>query len=100
MTRCLISPLYKKGIWFQDGLDAYRRLLEDAGFRILEMYDCTDRVDVRMRARARASVQWERYKKVMGAQAKESALRYYRGMLQTHYDFLKYGVIIAEKKTF
>jgi hypothetical protein len=71
--------------------------LEKAGFKILEIYDCTDRIDIRMRARIKASLQWERYEKVMGTAARESALRYYQGMLKTHYDFLKYGVIIARK---
>ena len=94
---CEFRPLYKKEIWFQDDLDTYHRLLERAGFRVLEMYDCTDRVDIKMRARVKASAQWQRYEKVMGSQAKDSALRYYNGMLRTHYDFLRYGVIIAEK---
>jgi len=90
-------PLYRDGIWFQDDLETYRRLLEGVGFKVLEIYDCTDKVDIKMRARVKASLQWERYEKVMGNQAKESALRYYNGMLKTHYDFLRYGVIIAEK---
>jgi len=90
-------PLYKKEIWFQDNLSTYQRLLEQTGFRVLEMYDCTDRVDIKIRARVKASVQWQRYEKVMGSQAKDNALRYYNAMLKTHYDFLRYGVIIAEK---
>ncbi len=90
-------PLYRKGIWFQDDLDTYHKLLKDAGFKVVEMYDCTDKVDIRMRARLKATMQWQRYEKVMGSQAKESALRYYDGMLKTHYDFLRYGVIIAQK---
>jgi cyclopropane fatty-acyl-phospholipid synthase-like methyltransferase len=90
-------PLYKQGIWFQDDLATYHRLLEGVGFKVLEVYDCTDKVDIKMRARIKASLQWERYEKVMWNQSKESALRYYNVMLKTHYDFLRYGVIIAEK---
>lgn len=90
-------PLYKPGIWFQDDLDTYRKLLEEAGFTVLETEECTDKIDIKMRARLKASLQWERYEQVFGRQAGESALRYYRGMLKTHYDFLRYGVIIAEK---
>ena len=90
-------PLYKQGIWFQDDLNTYHQLLKQAGFKVLEMYDCTDRVDIKMSARVKASMQWQRYEKVMGSQAKDSALRYYNAMLKTHYDFLRYGVIIAEK---
>ena len=92
-------PLYKKGIWFQEDLNTYQRMLEDAGFKILEMKDCTNKTDIKMRARLKASLQWEIYEKVFGHEAKESALRYYRGMLKTHGDFLKYGVIVAEKIT-
>jgi ubiquinone/menaquinone biosynthesis C-methylase UbiE len=90
-------PLYKPGIWFQEDLETYKRLLEQTGFKIIEMYDCTDKVDIAMRARLKASLQWERYQQVVGLEARESALNYYSGMLKTHYTFLKYGVIIAQK---
>lgn len=91
------KPLYQNGIWFQDDFYTYKQLLQEAGFRVLRMRDCTDKVDIRMRARVKASMHWQRYEAVMGYQAKESAVRYYKGMLKTHYDFLRYGVIIAEK---
>lgn len=89
--------LYKRGIWFQEDLNTYRILLEQAGFNLLEMYDCTNRIDIKMRARVIASQQWERYEKIMGREARDSGLNYYEGMLKTHFDFLRYGVIIAEK---
>lgn len=89
--------LYKKGIWFQEDLNAYARLLKQAGFRVLDMHDCTDKIDIKMRARVRAGQQWDNYEKVMGSNARESGVNYYKGMLNTHYDFLRYGVIIAEK---
>ncbi len=91
------KPLYQPGIWFQNDLYTYQRLLQDAGFRIRDMRDCTDIIDIRMRARVKASVHWQRYELVMGRHARESAVRYYEGMLKTHYDYLRYGVIIAEK---
>ncbi|MDD2927803.1 MAG: class I SAM-dependent methyltransferase [Candidatus Omnitrophica bacterium] len=97
---CLVpefTSLYKPGIWFQDDLSTYQRLLEESGFQILESCDCTDAIDARMRARLKATLQWDRYAAVMGRKARESALRYYDGMVKTHYDFLKYGVIIAQK---
>ncbi len=90
------TNLYKPGIWFQDDLSTYQRLLEQAGFKILEIRDCTDTIDARMRARLKAKLQWDRYEAIMGREAKESAIRYYDGMIKTHYDFLRYGVIIAE----
>ena len=90
-------PLYKRGIWFQEDLPTYKRLLEAAGFSVLEMYDCTDKLDVKMRARIKARPQWEMYGKIMGRDAAESGLKYYEGMLKTHYDYLRYAVIIAQK---
>jgi ubiquinone/menaquinone biosynthesis C-methylase UbiE len=89
--------LYKQGIWFQCDLDAYRSLLEPSGFAVLEAYDCTDKIDIKIRARLAAAKQWEIYEKIMGFYAKENGINYYRGMLKTHYRFLRYGVIVAQK---
>ncbi len=89
--------LYKKDIWFQDTLDTYNALLEQAGFSILESYDCTDKIDIKMRSRLRAQKHWELYGQLMGLEAQERGKRYYDGMIKTHYDFLRYGVIIAQK---
>jgi cyclopropane fatty-acyl-phospholipid synthase-like methyltransferase len=90
-------PLYKRGIWFQDDLATYQLLLEGAGFKVLEMYDCTDKLDIKMRARIKALPQWENYGRIMGKKEAESGLNYYKGMLKTHYDYLRYAVIIAQK---
>ncbi len=91
-------PLYKPGIWAQEDLGEYRRLLAEAGFKVLEHYDCTDKVDIKIRARLKATQQWDLYERALGKAARESGFRYYQGMLKTHYDFLKYGVIIARKE--
>ena len=91
--------LYKKGIWFQDDLPIYKRLLGHAGFTILEMCDCTDKIDVKMRARLKTTEHWNRYEAVMGRAARLSGEHYYAGMIKTHYDYLRYGVIIAQKNT-
>ena len=93
------APLYKKGIWFQEDLDTYKELLERAGFKVLEAEDCTDSIDIKIRAKLMASPeQWNTYVSIMGNKAIEIGRNYYDGMLKTHYDFLRYGVIIAEKK--
>ena len=89
--------LYKRQIWFQEDLATYEALLAGAGFKILEMYDCTDKLDVKMRARLKASRQWVLYGDMLGSGMRESGVRYYNGMLKTHYDFLRYGVVIAER---
>lgn len=89
--------LYKPGIWFQDDLNTYQYLLGDCGFKILEIHDTTDKLDIKMRARLKAGAQWDIYGRIMGEEARRSGWNYYAGMLKTHYDFLRYGVIIAEK---
>lgn len=93
------SPLYKKGIWFQEGLDSYKKLLEKSGFSVVETKDCTDDIDIMMRARLKIGQRdLDAYRSVMGNKALQIGMNYYKGMLKTHYDFLRYGVIIAEKK--
>jgi SAM-dependent methyltransferase len=89
--------LYKKGIWFQESLDAYKGIMESAGFSVCYMNDCTDKIDVKIRARLLAKKQWEIYEDVMGADVKKRGVDYYKGMLKTHYRFLRYGVLVAEK---
>jgi len=91
-------PLYKEGIWFQDDLNTYSLILKRSGFEVLEKYDCTDKIDVKIRARLKASRQWELYEQSLGTKAKESGVKYFSGMLKTHYDFLRYGVIVAVKR--
>ncbi len=94
------TPLYKKGIWFQENMDSYKKLFEKSGFTISEAEDCTDKIDIKVRAKLKTGqAEWGTYVNIMGNRAMEIGLNYYRGMLKTHYDFLRYGVIIAEKKT-
>lgn len=92
------SPLYKEKIWFQEDLNTYKKLLEQSGFKVLEMEDCTGEVDIKIRAKLKASRHdWSTYVRVMGNEAMEIGLNYYEGMLLTHYDYLRYGIIIAKK---
>jgi ubiquinone/menaquinone biosynthesis C-methylase UbiE len=93
------TPLYKKGIWFQEDLNTYKKLLEKTGFCVLEMNECTDKIDIRVRARLKSNTfGWDAYVSIMGHKAANTGLDYYKGMLATHYDFLRYGVIIAKKQ--
>src|SRR4030042_2406415 len=93
-------PLYKKDIWFQEDLKTYEMLLGKTGFRVLETEDCTDKIDIKMRTRLKGiQLEGDPYVDVMGSKAKEIGINYYKVMLKTHYDFLRYGVIIAEKET-
>lgn len=92
------TPLFKKGIWFQEDLNTYKKLLERSGFKVLEAKDCTDRIDIKIRAKLTARRRaWATYISIMGPKAMEIGRNYYAGMLKTHYVFLRYGVIIAEK---
>lgn len=93
------TPLYKRGIWFQEDLNTYKKLLEKTGFSILEMDEYTDKIDVRIRARLKSSTYgWSVYEQIMGSEAIQKGLNYYKGMLATHYEFLRYGVIVARKQ--
>jgi len=93
------TPLYKKGVWFQEDMSTYKKLLGKAGFHILEMTECTDEIDVRIRARLKINKRdLDAYVSAMGEKALEIGWNYYKGMLLTHYDYLRYGVIIGEKK--
>lgn len=92
------TPLYKQDVWFQEDMGSYRKLLEKTGFKVLETKECTDDIDIRMRARLKISrIDMDAYVKAIGSNALEIGMNYYRGMLKTHYDYLRYGVIIAEK---
>ncbi len=90
---------YKEDIWFQMDLEEYRELLETTGFSVVSTEECTDRVDARMRGRLKeVLMEANPYVTLMGPGAREMGKRYYSVMLETHYEFLRYGVIIAEKQ--
>lgn len=89
--------LYKEGIWFQDDLADYKKIMESAGFRIIYAEDCTDKIDIKIRARLMAEKQWEIYENILGPEISKRGINYYKTMLKVHYDFLRYGVLTAEK---
>jgi ubiquinone/menaquinone biosynthesis C-methylase UbiE len=92
------TTLYKEKIWFQEDLNKYNELLASSGFKVLVTEDCTDKIDVRLRARLKViQMQDNYYSKSMGDEALKLAVDYYNGMIKTHYDYLRYGIIIAEK---
>lgn len=91
-------PLYKGEIWFQEDLNFYKKLLKKTGFKIVETIECTDDVDIKIRARLKIDRHsMNAYVSIMGDEALKIGIDYYKGILLTHYDFLRYGVIIAEK---
>lgn len=94
--------LYKPGIWFQLSLNKLVEKLKHAGFKLIEREDVTDKVDLQIRGKLRglelAAIDPEHpYSKAMGEHALYIGQRYYEGMLATHYDYLRYGVLIMMK---
>ena len=94
--------LYRPYIWFQLSLDELVNILEKVGFRLISKKDVTDEVDARMRARLKAikianARKDDKYVKIMGKKAAEMAEKYYEGMIDVNYDYLRYARLIMEK---
>jgi ubiquinone/menaquinone biosynthesis C-methylase UbiE len=94
--------LYKPGIWFQLSLDELIELLMSKGFRLIEKEEVTDKVDLRMQFRLKAikfanNHPAYKYSQIMGKEAAIIGQKYYEGMLDTHYNYLRYARLIMEK---
>lgn len=95
--------LYKPRIWFQLTLDELIGILKSVGFELIEKEDVTSKVDSRMRKRLKAikfanEHSAYKYTQIMGKEAGVIGQKYYEGMLDTHYNYLRYGRLIMKKK--
>lgn len=89
---------YAEGVWFQHTLDETKRLLEDAGFAVLQYEDTTDIVDRGLRAKLReVKMSKEYYIKSNLQEYFDKSTRYCQIMIDTHYAFLKYGRFLCAK---
>jgi ubiquinone/menaquinone biosynthesis C-methylase UbiE len=82
--------LYQPDVWRQVSLGELCRLLEDAGFRVLRAEELTDSTDLGLRRRL-----GELEKLPQNNEPTRRGVRYYRGMIATHYDYLCYGRVIG-----
>lgn len=96
--------IYEPYIWFQLTLEQIIKLFESVGFKLVEKKDMTDTIDARMDAKLRAIAmarkskpEMYKYLTAMGEHAAIVGEKYYRGMLDTNYHYLRYGRLIMEK---
>lgn len=89
---------YAESVWFQHSIDETRKLLEDAGFFVLHCEDTTDIVDRGLRARLRELAMSKVYLKAASEDFFLKSIRYFNVMINTHYDYLKYGRFVCIKK--
>lgn len=89
---------YAPGIWFQTAPEETRRLLEEAGFDVLEAEDTTDSVDGGMRARLKELELFRSGKPWFPEEYYRRSLRYFRTMISTHYSHLRYMRFICSRR--
>lgn len=89
---------YAEGVWFQLTLNETKKLLEEAGFAVLQADDTTDIVDRGLRAKLReVRMSKEYYLKSNLEEYFDKSTRYCQTMIETHYDYLKYGRFLCIK---
>ncbi len=83
--------LYQPDIWRQISLGEMCRLLEEAGFFVLRAEDMSESTDRGLKLRLQ-----ELEKLPQNNEPTRRGVQYYRGMINTHYDYLCYGRVIAQ----
>ena len=78
--------LYQPDVWRQGSLGDVCRLVEEAGFAVLQAEDLTESTDDGLRRRLR-----ELEMIPQNHEPTRRAVVYYRGMISTHFDYLRYG---------
>jgi ubiquinone/menaquinone biosynthesis C-methylase UbiE len=91
--------IYESGVWFQNSLEETLEMLADAGFSVEYSADTTDIVDRGLRAKLREVQMSKAYYRDTGLQEyHRKSIRYCEIMIETHYDYLKYGRFLCKKK--
>lgn len=88
---------YAEGIWFQNSIEETRKLIEKAGFFVLRCEDTTDIVDRGLRARLRELQMSKVYLKGASEEYFLKSISYFKVMIETHYDYLRYGRFLCVK---
>ena len=88
---------YSEGVWFQNSINETRELLERAGFTVLRYEDTTDIVDLGLRVRLKELQLSKVYLKAASKDYYHKSVRYFKVMIETHYDYLKYGRFLCMK---
>jgi ubiquinone/menaquinone biosynthesis C-methylase UbiE len=93
------SGTYAKDIWFQNTIEETKQLLNEAGFMVHQSIDTTDIVDRGLRAKLReVKMSKDHYLQSGLQEYYDKSTRYCQTMIETHYDFLKYGRFLCTKK--
>ncbi len=88
---------YAEGVWFQKSIEETKEALEEAGFSVLHCEDTTDIVDRGLRARLRELQMSKVYLKGASEEYFRKTIQYFKVMIETHYDYLKYGRFLCIK---
>ncbi len=89
--------IYSEGVWFQNTIEETRELLEEAGFKVLQSQDTTDFVDRGLRARLRELMMSKLYHKCASEEYLFKSSRYFKIMINTHYEYLRYSRFLCVK---
>lgn len=89
---------YGEGVWFQHSIEETKQLLEEAGFVVLHFENTTDIVDRGLHARLRELQMSKVYLKAASEDYFLKSIGYFKIMIKTHYDYLKYGRFLCSKK--
>lgn len=89
---------YAEGVWFQHTIQETKSLLEQTGFVVLHIEDTTDIVDRGLRARLRELQMSKVYLKGAPEEYFHKSIRYFKVMIETHYNYLRYGRFLCLKK--
>jgi len=89
---------YAEGVWFQISMEETRSLLGKMGFNLIHSEDTTDIVDRGLRTRLRELQMSKVYLKGASEEYFNKSVRYFKVMIETHYDYLKYGRFLCIKK--
>ncbi len=88
---------YAEGIWFQNNIAETIQLLERTGFTVLHCEDTTDIVDRSLRVRLRELQMSKVYLKGAPEEYFYKTIRYFKVMIGTHYDYLRYNRFLCKK---
>lgn len=88
---------YAEGVWFQNSIEETKKSLEEAGFVVLHCEDTTDIVDRGLRARLRELQMSKVYLKGASEEYFYKSIQYFKAMIETHYNYLKYGRFLCVK---
>lgn len=89
---------YAEGVWYQNSLEETIKLLEGTGFKVLYSEDTTDIVDRGLRARLREIQLSKVYLKAASEEYFHKTKHYFKILIETHYDYLRYGRFLCTKK--